>query len=244
VVDARGLSFSYSSSRMVIPSLTLTVSMNECFALMGPSGCGKTTFVRLVAGLLTPRSGSLTVAASSVSYLQQGDGLLPWLSVLENVALPLVIAGRPKKDSGRTALTAIESVFLSDAARYYPHQLSGGMKKRVEIARAITSGSKLWLLDEPFESLDVPTRQEMVSLIRREMGSAGATVILVTHGIEDALSIATRVAILNRHGRLRRVLDLPNPTPRDLSAPCVEEARAAILKLMLADDGDSGRLQE
>ena len=236
VVRAVHVSFSYASSSQILPGLTLSVRPGECLAMMGPSGCGKTTFLRLVAGLLVPQSGELHIATESISYLQQDDGLIPWMSVLENVTLPRLLAGHVEEAARGAALDAIATVNLSGTGDLYPHQLSGGMKKRIEIARAICSASRLWLLDEPFESLDLATRLRIVGLVRSELAKAQASAIVVTHGIEDVLAIADRVAVLGRSGQLQGVHDIPRPKSRAVESPECVGTRSTLLRLLLDEN--------
>jgi NitT/TauT family transport system ATP-binding protein len=189
----------------VLDGISLDVAAGEFVALIGPSGCGKTTLLRAVGGLEALDAGTIAyraagaVAAASaagLSFCFQEPRLLPWRTALENVALPLELAGMPKADRARQALEALERMRVADAASRFPHELSGGMRMRAAMARALVTRPKALLLDEPFGALDEVTRyeldEELLALHRRDRFTA----ILVTHSLPEAVFLADRVEVL------------------------------------------------
>jgi NitT/TauT family transport system ATP-binding protein len=198
----------------VLRGIDLEVRAGEFVALVGPSGCGKTTLLNICSGWLHPTSGTVDRPARQRMVFQQ-DGLFPWLTVDENVLLGL----RHLPDTHerrRRADTLLSLIGLSAFRCAYPHQLSGGMRQRVELARAIGGDTPLLLMDEPFSSLDyltrVKMRQELAMLLREQP----RTVVLVTHDIEEAAQLAERVLVLSeRPARIRDEVAVPIPRPRD-----------------------------
>jgi NitT/TauT family transport system ATP-binding protein len=184
-----------------VPALVgidLTVATNEFVALLGPSGCGKSTLLRLLAGLDQPDRGTVRVAAARVAMVFQDAHLLPWRDVLGNVELPLELLHQPPALRRQRALAAIAQVALGDAARRYPAELSGGMRMRVSLARALVTEPRLLLLDEPFAALDELTRMALDDELRRVWREAGLTVVFVTHSIAEAAYLAERVIVLSK----------------------------------------------
>jgi len=187
-----------------VDGLDLRVEAGAFVAILGPSGCGKSTLLRMIAGLDRPDAGAIELrdAAGSaaprgaLAYVFQDAHLLPWRSVQDNVALPLELQGRAKGERRDAALRAIERVGLAEAARRHPAQLSGGMRMRVSIARALVTEPRLLLLDEPFAALDEITRQELDDSLRALWSDSGATVLFVTHSIAEAVFLAERALVL------------------------------------------------
>jgi NitT/TauT family transport system ATP-binding protein len=193
----------------VVPALAgidLEVAGGDFVALLGPSGCGKSTLLRLVAGLDHPQRGVVRRADERVGMVFQDAHLLPWRDVLGNVALPLELLGRAAAERARLAEAAIARVGLGDAARRYPAELSGGMRMRASLARALVTEPRLLLLDEPFAALDELTRMALDDELRRLWREAGLTVLFVTHSIAEAAYLAERVVVLSRRPA-RVVLD-------------------------------------
>ena len=197
--------------------VTLSITPGEFVALLGPSGCGKSTCLRAIAGLQPVTSGRVTLlhrrnARRDVAFVFQDPHLLPWRNVLRNVALPLELMGVPKAERLDSARQALEQVGLADAMRRYPAQLSGGMRMRCSLARALVTNPKLLLLDEPFAALDEISRQRLDEMLRQLWLDWGMTVIFVTHSIQEAAFLANRAVVFTRRPAtvvLDHVLDLP-----------------------------------
>jgi NitT/TauT family transport system ATP-binding protein len=189
-----------------LAGIDLTVADNDFVALLGPSGCGKSTLLRLIAGLDRPDRGSVKGQESKVAMVFQDAHLLPWRDVLANVELPLELLRLPGTERRERAQAAIAQVGLGDAARRYPAELSGGMRMRVSLARALVTQPRLLLLDEPFAALDELTRMALDDELRRVWREAGLTVVFVTHSIAEAAYLAERVIVLSRRPA-RIVLD-------------------------------------
>jgi NitT/TauT family transport system ATP-binding protein len=206
---------------MALDGVSLRVTPGEFLAILGPSGCGKSTLLRLIAGLDRADEGTVELQGHtdphrSVAYVFQDAHLLPWRNVLRNVALPLELMGISKSQRIDAAMHAIEQVGLSDAIRRYPAQLSGGMRMRVSLARALVTNPKLFLMDEPFAALDEITRQKLDEQLRELWAMRRMTVIFVTHSTAEAAFLANRAIVMSpRPGRI--VLDHPLklPTNRD-----------------------------
>ena len=187
------LSFSYGKKE-VLKELSFSLKDGEILAVMGPSGCGKTTLLHLIAGLQDPKKGRVTQGhvvsnATKTAYVFQEPRLFPWLTVEEN--LSAVIADRTvSKEALQAVLSEVE---LADAAKLYPSALSGGMKSRVALARALLYGADLYLLDEPFAALDQELRERLSALLRKKIKDSGASAIFVTHQQADAEALADRI---------------------------------------------------
>lgn len=201
---------------IVIDDLTLDIAAGEFLAVLGPSGCGKSTLLRLVAGLDVPDGGTLNITPSDskvqTAFVFQDAHLLPWLTVQENAALPLELTGVNRAERLARTSRVLAEVGLSDAESRYPSQLSGGMRMRVSLARALVTEPRLLLLDEPFAALDEVTRFRLEVRLRDLWMERGMTIIFVTHSITEAAFLANRAVVLTRrrcHIRLDRRLALP-----------------------------------
>ena len=211
----------------VLRELDLTVAAGQLLALLGPSGCGKSTLLRLVAGLDQADAGTVHAggrpvhdrppsARGAVSFVFQQAQLLPWRTLLGNVALPLELGGVGKRARRERAMRLIEEVGLADAAGRYPAQLSGGMQMRASLARALVTEPALLLLDEPFAALDEITRQRLDGRLHDLWRERGITVLFVTHSISEAVFLAQRAVMLSaRPARIvaDRMIDLPAQRP-------------------------------
>jgi ABC-type nitrate/sulfonate/bicarbonate transport system ATPase subunit len=212
----------------VFSHIDLEIKRGEFLAVVGPSGCGKTTILNLLSGFVAPTSGKVDYP-SRMRMVYQNDGLYPWLTVEENILLGL---REVKNEADRRAQLAsmFELIQLSAFARHYPHQLSGGMRQRVELARALAGDSDVLLMDEPFSALDYLTRLRMRGELVGMLEKRPRTVVLVTHDIEEAAQLADRVVVLSdRPATIRRVMTLDLPRPRELTHPQVVEAIHEIL---------------
>jgi NitT/TauT family transport system ATP-binding protein len=198
--------------------IDLTVAPGEFVSLIGPSGCGKSTLLRVVADLLEPSSGSVTINGKSAHQARvdqdygmafQQSGLFEWRSVARNIELPLELKGWDKAKRRQRSAEMLELVKLPEFASHMPWQLSGGMQQRVAIARALAAHPKLLLMDEPFGALDEMTREHMQAELLRICNDTGTTVIFVTHSIPEAVYLADRVVVMSpRPGRITTVVDV------------------------------------
>jgi NitT/TauT family transport system ATP-binding protein len=221
------VAFGYGAT-LVMGDLTLDVKRGEFVALVGPSGCGKTTLLNLCSGFLKPASGTLTRTGTLRMVFQQ-DGLFPWLTVVENIRLGLRhVKEEPAREAKLRGLLTL--IGLEGFADHYPHQLSGGMRQRVELARALGGDTDLLLMDEPFSSLDYLTRLRMRGELARLLHEQPRTVVLVTHDIEEAAQLADRVLVLSdRPARIRDEVRLVARRPRQPTSPEVVQATHRIL---------------
>ncbi|WP_158780884.1 taurine ABC transporter ATP-binding subunit [Pantoea sp. BAV 3049] len=189
---------------LALEDISLSIAAGELVVVLGPSGCGKTTLLNLVAGFLPAESGSITLDGKTVSgpgaergVVFQHEGLLPWRNVLDNVAFGLQLAGVAKEQRRETARQMLKKVGLSGAEKKFIWQLSGGMRQRVGIARALAADPQLLLLDEPFGALDAFTREQMQELLLTLWRESGKQVLLITHDIEEAVFLASELILLS-----------------------------------------------
>ncbi len=224
----RGVGFDYPGTR-VVDELDLEVPRGELLVCVGPSGCGKSTLLGLFGGHLQPTRGTLTRQGQSRTIYQDG-GLFPWLTVRENIAngLPRATAAEQR---AKKVDEWLEITRLVEFANHYPHQLSGGMRQRCELARALAAETDILLLDEPFSALDYQTRTRMRKELVDTLAERPRTVVFVTHDIEEAVQLGDRIVVLGpRPTGVRRILTLPTPRPRPPAAPGVAEAEQAIME--------------
>jgi NitT/TauT family transport system ATP-binding protein len=230
-VDCRGVSVRFLSERRTVTALedvSFSVEPGGFTSLLGPSGCGKSTLLRVVADLIAPSEGQMTVLglspeearkARALGFVFQDAALLPWRTALQNVELPLEVGGR--RDMPRGAATPRELLALVGLAGWensYPHELSGGMRQRVAIARALLGGPRLLLMDEPFGALDEITRDRLNEELRRIWTETGATILFVTHSVYEAVFLADQVLVLSANpGRVAALETIDLPRDRDLS---------------------------
>ncbi|NML44527.1 ABC transporter ATP-binding protein [Ramlibacter sp. G-1-2-2] len=214
----------YSNGTLALRDMTLDVNRGEFISLLGPSGCGKSTALRMMAGLLEPSSGSVEWTAGAkgasehtrdVSFVLQEPTLMPWASIFDNVYLPLRIAGVSRAKAADEVRSALALVGLSRFADVYPRELSGGMKMRASIARAMVTKPRLLLMDEPFAALDEMTRAKLNDDVLQLWSDLGLTVVFVTHNVWEAVYLSTRVVVMAaRPGRVLEEIAIDGPQPR------------------------------
>ncbi len=238
MIELHRVSHSFGSVEAVA-GIDLAVGEHEFVAVIGRSGCGKSTLLRLVAGLLTPTSGRITVAGDpvtrprrDVSVVFQRPALLPWRSVLANVLLPAEIFGLPGSHRER-AHELLELVGLRGFEQRLPHELSGGMQQRVSLCRSLIQSPRVMLLDEPFSALDALTREELSLELQRVQLEQPRAVVFVTHSIEEAVLLADRIVVLSpRPGRVHRVVEVAAPRPRALGQASLDDVSRELRGLL------------
>ena len=207
----------FSNGVQALAGVDLTVAAGEFVSLLGPSGCGKSTLLRLVAGLSEPDSGEVAWTASGagrIGFVFQEPTLMPWANVADNVFLPLRLAGRSRAAAQARIDEVLTQVGLAEFARAYPRELSGGMKMRVSLARALATGPDILLLDEPFAALDELTRFKLNEDLLRLWRTQSLTVLFVTHSVFESAFLSQRVVVMSaRPGRVAadRRIELPQP---------------------------------
>jgi NitT/TauT family transport system ATP-binding protein len=221
-------------SLVALDGCSLEVPVGSFTVVIGPNGCGKSTLLRLIAGLLQPDAGRVVIGAGESSP-RAGDGrvgiafqqprLLPWLSTLDNVALPLALRGMAVEERHATAREALARVGLAEAADLRPRELSGGMAQRAGLARALIGDPPVLLLDEPFSALDALSREAFDSELQALWLGQPRTVILVTHSVPEAVRLADRIAVMTpRPGSVARLIDVDLPRPRPVSLVGIDRA--------------------
>ena len=218
VVTCRNLSKRFANGTLALSDVTLDIVERQFVSLLGPSGCGKSTLLRIVAGLTEPSGGSIAWQAGgepTLSFVFQEPTLMPWATAIDNVALPLRLAGVGSGERRERSAAALASVGLAGFENAYPRELSGGMKMRVSIARGLVTGPKVLLMDEPFAALDEITRfklnNDLLELWQRER----LTVVFVTHSVFESAFLSQRIAVMSaRPGRVLEEIDVGAPYPR------------------------------
>jgi NitT/TauT family transport system ATP-binding protein len=222
-VSLRGVTKAYGNGVMALGPLDLDVGRGEFVSLLGPSGCGKSTALRLIAGLNAPTSGSVRVAhragqtgaRHSIGFVFQEPTLMPWASVRENVRLPLKLAHAPAAEANARVGEALAQVGLAEFAEAFPRELSGGMKMRVSLARALVTDPDILLMDEPFAALDEITRFRLNDDLLALWRNLRKTVIFVTHSVFESVYLSQRVVVMtSRPGRLAEEFRIDTPEPR------------------------------
>jgi ABC-type nitrate/sulfonate/bicarbonate transport system ATPase subunit len=229
-----------SEGLVALQDITLRVRQGEFVCIVGPSGCGKSTFLNLVAGFDRPTRGELRLKGKPIErpgadrgVVFQEHALFPWLTVRQNISFGPSVRHVPRREYTRRVDELLELVALSSFAEMYPDQLSGGMRQRAAIARALVNDPEILLMDEPFGSLDLLTRGSMQKELARIWGETGKTVVLVTHSIDEAVLLGDRVAVFSAHpGRVKAQLDVDVPRPRDPLGTEMIELKRNISKLL------------
>jgi NitT/TauT family transport system ATP-binding protein len=211
--------------RAIVRDISFEVKRGEFVCVIGASGCGKTTLLRLLAGLVAPTAGSVRLGGQPVGgpsrdvalvFQDYSRALLPWRTATGNVSLALEALGTPAAERDRRIAPLLAKVGLTDHTEKYPSQLSGGMQQRLQIARSLAQDPSVLLMDEPFGALDAMTRQSLQDEVLRIAAEQQATVLFVTHDLEEALYLGDRIiALYSNPGRIARVVDIPLPRPRN-----------------------------
>ena len=207
-----------------IDGITLDVAVGEFLTLVGPSGCGKSTILNIASGLMAPTEGSITVDGQAlkgvtrdIGYVTQQANLMPWRTLIDNVAFPLELDGVSKEERLSRARELIKLVGLGGFEQAYPEQLSGGMRQRANIIRTMIYEPKVILMDEPFGPLDAQTRVVLQDLLLSLWERAKSTIVFITHDLQEAIGLGDRVVLLSaRPGRVARTETVPLPRPRDV----------------------------
>ncbi|MDT0301382.1 ABC transporter ATP-binding protein [Streptomonospora wellingtoniae] len=227
LLEVRGLTKQFVKDDTGIVALRdfdLQVEQGSFVTILGRSGCGKSTALNLLSGLLQPTSGTVTYKGgpvdgprTEISYLTQSDTLMPWRDVRRNIEMPMEISGVGARERRQRAMELVERVGLSGFEHHYPRELSGGMRRRVSLARMLVGNPETLLMDEPFGALDAQLRMDLQAELLRLWQDSGQTVVFVTHDIEEALLLGDRVVVLGLRGRcvLDRGIDLPRPRDPD-----------------------------
>ena len=229
VIVSKGLTVGYKLHRerkrlTALRDISLSVNRSEFVVLVGPSGCGKTTYINTISGLVQPWEGTIEVNGRPVTgpgpdraMVFQDYALMPWRTVESNVRMPFEFQklGLSKRDMDERVRGCLDLVDLTGFEKSYPYELSGGMKQRVGIARALVTQPDILLADEPFAAIDAMTREAMQGELERIVSKTGQTVIFITHSIDEAITLADRVVVISsRPGRIKEVVDVDLPRPR------------------------------
>lgn len=223
---------------------TFDIARGELLALIGPSGCGKSTLLNVIGGLLTPSTGAVEVGGKRVdgpmpqdiAYVFQENALFPWNTVLENIKLGMLFQGVAKSEHDGRARQSLQAVGLADFADHYPGQLSGGMRQRAALARALSLDTPVLLMDEPFGALDEQTRMVLGEDLSVLLSRTAKTIVFVTHSLGEAVFLADRVAVFSaRPGRIKEVIAVEEPHPRRpdfITAPKFTTLRNRLYELL------------
>ncbi len=233
-IEVKGVSHSFEAAQgpraqsgaelLALSTTDLEVRRGELLSLIGPSGCGKSTLLNMIGGLLLPSSGEVRVNGvkvtapmpKTVSFVFQENALFPWNTILDNIVVALTFQNVPAKDRVELAHQALGAVGLTEFAHYYPDQLSGGMRQRAALARALSLKTDIILMDEPFAALDEQTRMVLGEDLSTLLNQTGKTIVLVTHSLGEAVFLSDRIAVISaRPGRVLEVIEVNEPHPRD-----------------------------
>ena len=218
VIDVRAAGKTYPNGTRALDPVTLTVRRREFVTLLGPSGCGKSTLLKMMAGLLAPSEGSVSTAEGRMGFVFQDATLMPWATVRANVRLPLDLAHHDRSVADARVDQALDAVGLAGTAGQRPRELSGGMRMRASLARALVNAPELLLMDEPFGALDEITRNRLDADLIRLWEARHLTVVFVTHSVFEAAFLSTRVLVMSaRPGRIVSELVIEEPQPRSES---------------------------
>ena len=245
LLEARGVTLQYKTAQHLVTAtyrVDLSVYQGDRFIILGPSGCGKSTLLKAVGGFMKPVEGSISLTGQPIRgpgrdrmmVFQEFEQLMPWKTVLGNVMFPMRVARTlPAREIRDRAMAALAKVHLSEFAGIYPHMLSGGMKMRVAIARALAMEPEILLMDEPFAALDALTRRHMQQELYELWRMLRFTMLFVTHSIEDAVALGSRILLLSAHpGQVRAELNAEHLDGRDASDPAFGQLTRRIHDLL------------
>ena len=220
-IEVRGIAKTYHDGTVALAPIDLAVEDGEFVSLLGPSGCGKSTLLRIIAGLITSSSGEVKINGNARrAFVFQDAALLPWRRVEANAALLLELEKVPRQERADRISRALELVGLNGFEKSFPRRLSGGMKMRLSLARALALEPELFLMDEPFSALDEITREAMQRELLRIWGARGFTAVFVTHNLYEAVFLSHRVVVMSaRPGRIQQIFDIPFEYPRADNLP-------------------------
>jgi NitT/TauT family transport system ATP-binding protein len=238
-VEFVGVNKTYASGRAVISALNLTIAKGEFVTFLGPSGCGKSTVLKLISGLTPPSSGTIQVdgmtpknARETVGYIFQDPTLLPWRTVRHNVGLGLELEGVNGDRRRKRTEALLDLVGLGEVGDAYPRELSGGMKMRVSIARALATNPRLLLMDEPFAALDEMSRDHLNEGLLRLRDEQKWTAVFVTHSVAEAVFLSTRIVVLaSNPGRIHTIVPVELPFPRTAALRASSEFGTLVLQI-------------
>lgn len=241
-VQIKHLNMNYEDSA-ILEDVSLTLREREIISILGPSGCGKSTLFNIIAGLLAPMSGEVLIdgiphigKTGRVSYMYQADLLLPWRTILDNVSIPLLLKGMDKGKAREKASGYFELFGLQGFERKYPRQLSGGMRQRAALLRTYLFSDDIILLDEPFGGLDAITKRRMQTWLLKVLDTLGASVLFITHDIEEAILLSDRIYVLSeRPAHVKAEIEVRIPRPRGQETVTTQEfnsIRKQILELL------------
>lgn len=247
LITIRNLNKTYvtdDSSTVAIEDFSIDIDKGELISIVGPSGCGKTTLLRMIAGLLDPTSGSITINGKECKgpgpdrgMVFQDYALFPWRSVRKNVEFGMEVNGMSKEDRRKRADKLLDVVGLEKFADARVHELSGGMKQRVAIARALATHPDVILMDEPFGALDAQTRNLMQEELVRVIQKTNQTVIFITHSVDEAVYLSDRIVVLTkRPAQIKEIVDIPWERPRDRASPEFTALRKKILEELRSEN--------
>ncbi len=232
---------------VALSNVNLEIKQGEFISLLGPSGCGKTTLLRTIADLQEKSSGTISVRGLSPREIRlqkkygivfQSPVLYEWRTVRRNVCMPMELLGMPKKDRTKRVTKMLELVGLMEFGEKYPHELSGGMQQRVNIARALAIRPEILLMDEPFSALDEFTKEKLHEDLLRIWQRTNKTILFVTHNIQEAVFLSDRVVVLSPHpGRVSAIVDIDLPRPRPIQMKETQEFNALVSKVRNSFEG-------
>jgi NitT/TauT family transport system ATP-binding protein len=244
IVHLDGVSKTFGTARepvVALDSVSLDVGKGEFLCVVGASGCGKSAMLHLVAGLDEPSAGSVRVDGKPALMFQEA-ALFPWLTVRDNVALPLRMAGAGKRERRARAEALLDLVHLGGQGARRPHELSGGMRQRVALARSLACDADILLMDEPFGALDAMTRDLLHDELERVWATTGMTVIFVTHNVREAARLGDRIVLLTSHpGRVAEEFPVGSPRPRRIDSPEVSNLAASVTDRLREEGCRDGR---
>ena len=214
LLDIKNLGKTYASSTVALQDVNISLQKGEFFTLLGPSGCGKSTLLRLIAGLDKPSAGKIiwkdNALDHEIGFVFQEPTLLPWATVFENVYLPFRLRGIPRAMAKDQIDAVLARLGLSDFSNAMPRELSGGMKMRVSIARALATGAQLLLMDEPYAALDETTRFKLNDELLELWRATGTTIVFVTHSVFESVYLSQRIGVMTqRPGRIAQIIEVP-----------------------------------